>query len=89
MQGQAHRHAEVGQFDHETLGSATYRLAPLQGLGEVQRHADALVAQAFGGGLDMQRQGLEVARVLSDERTRHVGSFLRRGGRVGGISVDE
>ncbi|MGP1667171.1 MAG: recombinase family protein [Rhodanobacter sp.] len=90
MQGQTHRHAEVGQLEGETLRVCHfYRLAPLQGLGKVERHADALVAQAFGGGFDMQWQSLEVAGVFSYERSRHVGSFLRRGGRVGGIRVDE
>ena len=80
VQGQAYRDAEVRQFQGEAFGIWYLdRLAPLQGLGEVERHADALVAQAFGGGFDVQRQCLEVAGVLSYERSRHVGSFLRRG----------
>ena len=82
MQGQAHGHAEVGQFQGEALavGDAD-RFTPLQGLGEVQRHADALIAQAFGRGFDEQRQRLEVARVLADERARHIGSWLKAAGR--------
>ena len=80
VQGQAHRDSEVGQLQGEALIVGHRHRAPaLQGLGEVQRHSDALVAQAFGSRFDEQGQGLEVAGVLSNERSRHLGSFLRRG----------
>ena len=72
MQGQAYRYAQVGQLGHKVVAVLQLdRLAPLQRLGEVQRHADALVGEAVVRGLDMQGQGLEVARVLADQRTRH------------------
>ncbi len=78
--GQANGHPQIGQLGGETFGVRHVDLAPpLQGLREVHRHADALVAQAFRSGLDKQRQGLEVAGILPDQCSRHNGSFLRWG----------
>ena len=73
LQGAIHRAEEPLAVGHR------HRAAPVQGLGKIERHADALVTQAFGGGFDVQRQCFEVAGVFSYERSRHVGSFLRRG----------
>src|SRR5207253_9030307 len=80
MQGQTNRYPEVGQFERKTLGVSDHdRATTLQGLRKIQRHPDALIAQAFGSRFDDQRQGFEVAGVLSNERARHLSSFLRRG----------
>ncbi|MOA13465.1 hypothetical protein D3C78_1335190 [compost metagenome] len=53
MQGQAHRDPEIGQFQGKSFAVADRdRPTTLQGLGEIQRPADALVAQAFRSRFD-------------------------------------
>ena len=80
VQRQANGYAKVGQLQRKPLGVGDLdRAAFLQGLCKVQGPADRLVAQPFGRGLDKQRQGFKVTGVFANQRTRHVGSFLRRG----------
>ncbi|MCY1445035.1 hypothetical protein D9M71_615350 [compost metagenome] len=53
MQGQAHRNPEVGQLQGKPFAVADrHRSTTLQSLGKIQRPADALISQAFGGRFD-------------------------------------
>ncbi|MCY1418954.1 hypothetical protein D9M71_345280 [compost metagenome] len=72
VESQAHGYAEVGQLAGKVLGGVDLqRTAPLEHLAEVQRGAERLVDQALCGGFDMQRLGLEGARVLAGENPGH------------------
>ncbi|MNN62850.1 hypothetical protein D3C81_1781830 [compost metagenome] len=79
LDGQAHGHAEVGQFGGEVLRVGhVHRPPAVQHLLEVQRQAEGLVDQAVRAGFHQQRQGLESGRVLAGERSGHGGSFSCR-----------
>ncbi len=85
-QRQAHRHAEVGQFAGEMQRIGNFDRAPaLQHFAEIERPADALVAQPFGAGFDEQWQRLEGGGVLADQGLRHR-RLPRRGRPQGGVS---
>ncbi|MCY1307500.1 hypothetical protein D9M70_574250 [compost metagenome] len=79
LDGQAHRHAEVGQLGGEMLRiSHIHRPPAVQHLLEVQRQAEGLVDQAVRAGFHQQRQCLESGRVLAGEHSGHGGSFSCR-----------
>lgn len=79
-QGQAYRHAQIGQLDGKARAVRHLkRAAPLEHLLKIQRLPQALVTQPIRAGLDEQWQGLERAWVLADQRTWHLGSSFRRG----------
>ena len=83
VQGQSHRHAEIGQFGGKAFGFGNLDGAAfLQDLGKVQGLAEGLVGETFRAGFHQQRQGLEGGRVLAGERTGHVGVPSRTGRRV-------
>src|SRR5690606_33321193 len=71
-EGQAHRDAEVGQFDGEMLGVRYfYRTPSLDDFAEVQGSAEALITQAVRAGFDTQGQCLERGRAFAYQNFRH------------------